>query len=78
MWVFEIRGIDENGLAYSYMNETLNWTMRGVRKNSQCFGVVETYLCEPESRPNDIVHYSWNPIDGYVSDPLGHIKAFYS
>lgn len=76
MLYYTIFGIDENGLAYSFSNETQDWALRGARSSSQCFG-----LCEMSSHAGErsrvAVRYAWNPIDGYQFDPCGDIAKAY-
>jgi hypothetical protein len=64
MIYYIIFGIDKNGLAYTFANETISWTLRGVRRETQCFGLCEVRAWDGEL--DYTVTYSWNPVDGYV------------
>lgn len=76
MIYYKVFGIDENGLAYTFANETSNWTLRGVRRNSQCFGLCEMGAYDGEHERRFVI-YSWNPVDNYIHDPLGEIANLY-
>jgi len=76
MIYYTVFGIDELGQAYSSSNETQNWTLRGVRQGSHCFGLCEMSNYDGE-RNRLAVLYSWNPTDGYQYDPLGDVARAY-
>jgi hypothetical protein len=76
MIYFRLFGIDTNGLAYTFANETIEWTLRAVRRDSQCFGLCEMGAYEGEHSCR-FVTYAWNPIDGYTYDPCKEIEKIY-
>jgi hypothetical protein len=76
MIYYRLFGIDANGQCYTFANETTDWTLRGVRRDSQCFGLCEMSAYDGE-HIRLAVTYVWNTIDGYTFDPCGDIKKFY-
>jgi hypothetical protein len=76
MLYYKIFGMDENGQAYTFANETRDWTLKGVRQGSNCFGLCEMSADGGEHERLSVV-YSWNPVDGYQHDPLGDVDRAY-
>lgn len=77
MIIFTLFGMDKNGQAYSFSNETPDWTLRGARQDSHCFGLCEISIYDG-NRERVATVYSWNPGDGYTYDPSGDIARFYA
>jgi hypothetical protein len=77
MIIFTLFGMDKDGQAYSFSNETPEWTLRGSRRDSQCFGLCEISIYDGERKRHGVV-YAWNPIDGYTYDPSGDYARYYS